>query len=158
MQTIRALLRAMAAGALDLYAQAAMQWLATHLLSAHSPWLDIHEDPRNPGVISNSRLMRVLDYMSTHFAEPLTLERLADEAGISKFHFCRLFRENTGGTPHAFLLELRMGAARRMLATTDYNVAVIAAHCGFARAAHFGTAFTKRFGLSPLAFRAQVRT
>jgi AraC family transcriptional regulator len=156
-QTVFALLRAMAAGAPDLYAQTAMQWLAAHLLSAHSSWLDVQEDRRDPGVISDKRLARVLEYMSAHFAEPLTLENLAKEAAISKFHFTRLFRESTGATPHAFLIQLRMEAARRMLTTTDLNVAEIAASCGFARPAHFGTAFTKRFGVSPTAFRGQAR-
>lgn len=156
-QTVCALLRAMAAGAPDLYAQTAMQWLATHLLSAHSTWLAVQEDRRNPGVISDRRLARVLEYMSAHFAEPLTLENLAAEAVVSKFHFSRLFRRSTGATPHAFLVQLRMEAARRMLMTTDLNVAEIATSCGFARAAHFGTTFTKHFGVSPTAFRGQAR-
>ena len=156
-QTVLALLRGMAAGAPDLYAQTAMQWLSTHLLSAHSSWLEVREDRRDPGVISDGRLARVVEYMSARFAEPLALGDLAAEAGVSKFHFARLFRESTGTTPHAFLVQLRMEAARRMLASTDLGVAEVAASCGFARAAHFGTAFTKRFGASPTAFRGRMR-
>ena len=155
--TVLALLRAMAASAPDLYAQIAMQWLAAHLLSVHSPWLAVEGDRRNAGVISDQRLARVLDYMSAHLAEPLTLEALAAEAAISKFHFARLFRESVGATPHAFLVQLRMEAARRMLTTTDLTVASIAVNCGFVGPAHFGTAFTRRYGLSPKAFRVMAR-
>lgn len=156
-QAVLALLRAMALGAPDLYAQAAMQWLVIHLLSAHSSWLDVREDRRDPGVIRDARLARVVEYMGAHLAEPLTLEDLAAEAGVSKFHFTRLFRQGAGTTPYALLVQMRMEAARRMLATTDLGVAEVAASCGFARSAHFGTAFTKRFGMSPTAFRGRPR-
>ncbi len=156
-QTVFALLRGMEAGAPDLYAQTAMQWLSIHLLSAHGSWLDMQEDRRDPGVIADKRLARVVEYISANFAEPLALDDLAGEAGVSKFHFTRLFRERTGATPHAFLVQIRMTAARRMLMTTDLSVAEIAARCGFVRPAHFGTAFTRRFGMSPTAFRSQPR-
>lgn len=155
--TVAALLRAMAAGLPNLYAQTATQWLATHLLSAHARLIDTAEDARLPGTISDKRLARVLEYMSAHFAEPLALEDLAAEAGISKFHFCRLFRASTGMTPHGFLIKLRMDTARRLLETTDLSVALIAAQCGFAGAAHFGAAFASRFGVAPTAFRINHR-
>ncbi len=154
---VLALLRGMKVGAPDLYAQATVQWLATHLLSTHSRWRSLDEGGRDPGVIRDPRLARVMDYMSAHFDEVLTLDRLAQEAGVSKFHFSRLFRASTGLSPHVFLVQLRMQAARRMLTTTDLGVATIATRCGFAQPVHFGTAFTKRFGLSPTAFRARSR-
>lgn len=154
---VLAMVRAMTAGAPDLYAQATMQWLATHLLSAHGGWRNIDEGGRNPGVIRDPRLARVIEHMSAHFGEAMTLETLAAEAGVSKFHFARLFRASTGLAPHAFLVQLRMKAARHLLATTELSVAAVAMRCGFAQAVHFGTAFTKRFGVSPTAFRARSR-
>ncbi|GJG85919.1 AraC family transcriptional regulator [Gemmatimonadetes bacterium T265] len=156
-ETVVALARAMAAGAPDLYAQAAAQWLAAHLLAAHGAGPHVDESRRDPGVISDRRLARVVEYMSAHVAEPLTLDRLAAEAGVSKFHFARLFRARTGAPPHAFLVELRVGAARRLLATTDLDVAEVAAACGFARPTHFATAFARRAGVSPTAFRRRAR-
>ena len=154
--TASSLLDAMAKGLPDLYAQAAAQWLATHLLARYGSGIDPAEEVRAPGALLDKRLLRVLDYMSAHLAEPLSLEDLAAEAGISKFHFARLFRAATGETPHGLLVRLRMNAARQMLANTDLAVAVIAARCGFARAAHFGAAFARRFGASPTAFREQA--
>ena len=152
-QTVLALLRAMKAGAPDLYAETAVQWLAIHLLSVHGSLCGTPEDRRQIGAIPDKRLARVLDYISNHLSEQLTLGTLAAEAGISKFHFSRLFRESTGDPPHAFVLRLRMEAAQHALATTDIAVAQVAAQCGFANATHFGTAFTKRFGVSPTAYR-----
>jgi AraC family transcriptional regulator len=156
-QVVSALLRAMADGVPDLYAQTVAQWLAVHLLSAHGAWLDPFDDRRRPGAIADHRLARVLEYMSAHFAEPLRLDRLGREAGVSKFHFARLFRERTGVTPHGYLVQLRMDAACRLLATTDLTVAEVAAACGYATAAHFGSAFRTRFGETPKRFRARRR-
>lgn len=154
---ILALLRAMSAGMPDLYAETLAQWLATHLLSTHASWAMPATD-RSPGVITDQRLARVVEYMSVHFAEPLRLEQLAREAGISKFHFAHLFRERTGMTPHRYLVQLRMDAARRMLASTGLTVSEIAAACGYDSPAHFGAAFQRRHGQTPGAFRLRPRS
>lgn len=147
-----ALVRALDEGAPNLYAETFAYAVATHLLSGH--WRGGAEaDPRTDGRITDSRLARVLEYMSVHFAEPLDLTRLAREAGVSKFHFARLFRERVLTTPHRHLVELRLAAARRMLAATDRRVSEVAFACGYENAAHFGAAFRRRYGVSPGAFR-----
>ena len=155
-QTVFALVRAMNAGASDLYAQSAMHWLAVHLLSVNGVTGDVRDDGRCPGFLTDRRLGRVVDYMHAHLGDDLTLERLAGEAGISKFHFARLFREATGTTPHAFLVRLRLDAGMLLLRTSDLAVKEIAARCGFLRVSHFGTAFAKHTGLSPTAFRRRA--
>lgn len=151
-QTAAALLRGMAAGQPEVYAEAAVHWLAVHLLSIHGGKGGFGQQGL-PGMITDKRLARVIEYMSAHVADALTLQDLATEAGVSKFHFTRLFRMATGTTPYDFLVGLRMGAARDLLTTTDLKISAVAARCGFGGAAHFGTAFAKRFGLSPTAFR-----
>ncbi len=156
-QAIASLLQAMAAGAPDLYAETVAQWLAIHLLAKHTSWGAHASTDRSPGVITDQRLSRVLDYMSTHFADRIDLQRLAREAGMSKFHFAHLFRERTGMSPHAYLVQLRMSAARRMLASTERTVAEIAASVGYGSPAHFGAAFQRRYEMSPGTFRAKHR-
>ena len=153
-QTAAALLRGMAAGQPDLYAEAAVHWLAVHLFSTHGGRSSI-EQQGWPGVIADKRLAHVIEYMSAHFADALALEDLAAEAGVSKFHFTRIFRMSTGTTPYDFLIGLRVEAARTLLTSTDLSVAEIAARCGFARAAQLGTLFVQRFGLAPTAYRRQ---
>ena len=155
-QVAVALLRGMADGQPDLYAEAAVQWLATHLLSAHGGAIAVGEH-RPPGIIADGRLARVVEYMSAHAQDPLTLEDLAAEAGVSKFHFTRLFRAALGTTPHAYLVELRLEAARNLLTGTDLSIAQAASRCGFGNVSHFGSAFAKRFGLAPTAFRKEER-
>lgn len=157
-QAIASLLQAIAAGAPDLYAETVAQWLATHLLAKHTSWGSLLSSDRSPGVISDRRLARVVDYMATHFAEPINLDRLSGEAGMSKFHFAHLFRERTGMTPHRYLVQLRMNEARRLLSTTELTVAEVATSCGYDSPAHFGAAFRRRYEESPGTFRAKHRS
>ena len=143
---------AMTHGADDLYAETAAAWIAVHLLNRYTRHMN-SEDRRSGGILTDARLARVIEFMSCHFAEPLTLERLAAEACISKFHFVRLFRERVGQSPHRYLAELRLDAAQRMLISSELSIAEIALECGYSTATHFSTSFARRFGTSPTSFR-----
>lgn len=152
-QTVSSLLQGMQAGLPDIYAQTAACWLATHLLSVHGGWRLVDAGGRWPQTLSCGRIDTVREMVRARFAEPLTLEDLAAEARISKFHFARLFRQKTGTTPHAYILQVRLEAACRLLAETDLRVKQVAARTGFRNVAALGTAFTRKRGLTPSAFR-----
>jgi AraC family transcriptional regulator len=156
-QVTRALMMAMEQGASELYAETVSAWLATHLLVQSKTYVP-YEDDRSAGDISDARLRRVIEFVSVHFGEQLTLGRLADEAGISKFHFTRLFREKVGQTPYRYLSEIRLAAAAKMLVTTDLRVSEIALLCGYPIASHFTTAFAARYGAPPQEFRTTRAT
>ncbi|MGH6965855.1 MAG: helix-turn-helix domain-containing protein [Phenylobacterium sp.] len=156
-QAVATLLRAAQAGAADLYAESLVDWLAIHLLSPQGAHMET-SGGRDPGVLLDRRLARVVEFMNAHFAEPLKLDRLAQEAGISKFHFARRFRESVGLTPHGFLLDLRLNRGRDLLAKTEESVTRIAAACGYERSGHFGAAFQRRFGETPTAYRRRLRS
>lgn len=157
-QVALSLSEAIQAGAPNLYAEAAAQFLAAHLLSLHSKWSAPSAGVRNPGAISDRRLERVLGFMEQNYAENLSLAELAREAGVSRFHFVRLFKECTGLTPHSYLIRLRMNAGAALLGDTDLGVQEIALMCGYASAAHFTAAFQRHYSLSPSAHRAKLRS
>lgn len=153
-QMAHTLVEAMALGADDLYGETVAAWLAVHVVTRHGPGANV-EDNRSVGTLTDARLARVIEYMSSHFSESLTLEQLAAEACISKYHFARLFREKVGRSPHRYLMEIRLETARRMLVSSDASIAQVASACGYPTATHFSTAFTRRFGISPTAFRVE---
>jgi AraC family transcriptional regulator len=153
LQTVAVLSRGMATGLPDLYAQSAACWLATHLLSAHASWLNGAADRSRPGRLSAGRTTAVREFMRTHFAEPPTLDQFATAAGISKFHFAREFRKGSGTTPHAYLQQIRIEAACRLLTETDPRAKWDAARCGFERSASLRSAFLHHLGVTPSAFR-----
>ena len=148
---------AIQSGAPDLYAQSAAQFLAAHLLCARTGWPDPSQDRRSPGTLSDRRLARVLEYVSAHYAEPLSLDHLAREACVSRFHFGRLFKERVGVTPHRYLVKIRLDAAASLLSDTDMSVLEVALSCGYGSAAHFTAAFQKRFSQTPSLYRRNLR-
>lgn len=148
----RSLLRRARDGAPDLLATHAAQFLASHLLINHAG-----ADPQlrddSGASTSDRRIARSIALIRARHADPLTLEALAAEAGISMFHFSRLFRAATGRAPHAYLTDVRMEAARRLLRGTDLPIATIAVRCGYPKQNPFGIAFKRVHGVSPLDYR-----
>ncbi len=85
--------------------------------------------------------------------EGLGLADLARQAGMSRFHLLRLFRQVTGQTPHQFLLRLRMHRAALSLRNGDHGIATIAFEAGFGDLSTFNRQFRRVFGTTPGAFR-----
>jgi AraC-like DNA-binding protein len=78
---------------------------------------------------------------------------IATACGLSVSHFSRAFRRSTGLAPHAWLLHVRVEAAKVMLRGREASLSMIALNCGFADQSHFTRVFTRRVGLSPGAWR-----
>ena len=102
---------------------------------------------------SDARVARVLHYLHTRYTEPITIDTLAEDAHISKYYLCRLFRASTGMSIVQYLNEQRMTSARRLLAQTRRPITAIAEDCGFGSASHFCALFREREGMTPRDFR-----
>ena len=89
--------------------------------------------------------------------QPFSLEALAREAGLSPFHFLRIFRQVLGVTPHQCLIRSRLRRAARLLATTDSSVTEVAFDAGFADLSNFIRTFHRATGLSPARYRLVLR-
>jgi AraC family transcriptional regulator len=98
-------------------------------------------------------LRRVKDYIECHLGESLSLDDLAAQASLSKFHFVRAFKQSHGTTPHSYVLERRLSRAAQMLETDSQSIIDIAGECGFADPAHFARVFRRKFGVGPRDFR-----
>src|ERR687883_1074870 len=68
------------------------------------------------------KLRQITEWMSEHKGEEFSLERLAEQAGLSRFHFQRLFKAATGVTPSCYHIDLRLEEARRLLRETKMSV------------------------------------
>lgn len=95
-----------------------------------------------------------LSYIATHLSEPLPLVQLADMALMSEYYYIRVFKQVTGYTPHTYIINARMHAAKYMLLTGGATLKEICAECGFSSTSAFCAAFKQRFGCTPLEFRA----
>lgn len=92
-------------------------------------------------------------YAEQHLAHPLTVEELAQQAGMSRYHFTRLFTAHTGLPPAAWLSEQRIKEAARLLRLTTIPLKEIAAKCGFPNANYLSRVFRKQTGIPPAAYR-----
>jgi len=100
-------------------------------------------------------LLRAKDLMDGRFAEPLDLGAIADAAGYSRAHFSREFRRVFGSSPRAYLITRRLERAAALLRDTDHPVARVCHGVGLTSVGSFTAAFTRTFGLTPTAYRAQ---
>ena len=100
-------------------------------------------------------LLRAKDVADARYAEPLGVDDLAGAAGLSRAHFSREFRRAFGESPHAYLLTRRLERAAALLRATDRTVANICLSVGLHSVGSFTTSFTRTYGRSPTAYRAQ---
>lgn len=99
------------------------------------------------------RLMRVLDYIYANPAGDLSLDRLADVAAMSRFHWHRVFHAMTGETCAQATRRMRSYRAACMLIQTDDALVLVAKRCGYTSVQSFTRAFGDVFGMSPGRFR-----
>ncbi|KXU84907.1 AraC family transcriptional regulator [Paraburkholderia monticola] len=97
-------------------------------------------------------IARVRDLLHERMDGNLGLDELADAAGIDRFRLTRLFQRAFGTPPHAYLVRLRLRAARRLLAT-GRTPAQVAAEVGFADQSHLGRWFRRAYRMTPAAYR-----
>jgi AraC-like DNA-binding protein len=103
-------------------------------------------------------LRRARDLADLEFAEPLDLDRLAGAAGLSKFHFLRLFRATYGVTPGEYLSLRRMERAQDLLRATNLTVTEVCHAVGFSSLGSFSSRFRSVVGESPSEFQARYAT
>ena len=109
--------------------------------------------PRPEPILDSRMRDRVTDLIQSDPAAPVRIPDLADVAGLSPSAFIRAFKRATGMTPHRFVIEQRLQAARRLLAESDRPIADIALSSGFSSQSHFGAAFRASVGVSPARYR-----
>lgn len=103
-------------------------------------------------------LRRARDHADRHYAEPLDLEQLAAVAGLSKYHFHRLFAATYGRTPAAYLSERRIERAQDLLRATNLTVTEVCHAVGFSSLGSFSSTFRRVVGESPSEFQRRYST
>lgn len=101
---------------------------------------------------------RAIRFICERYSEPLSLANIAASALLSRFHFCRTFRDATGVTPGRFLSAIRIYQAKRLLLNTQMTVTDIAFAVGYNSLGSFSNHFTDSVGLAPGRFRRISQT
>lgn len=136
-----------------LFVEAIAQAIAIHL--ARSYGVTDEEPHSNSPSLPGHKLRQITNWIAEHAAEEFSLERLAAQVGLSRFHFQRLFKAATGVSPSQYHINLRMEEARRLLRETKMSVVDIALEVGYTNPSHFAQLFRRETGLSPSDYRRQ---
>jgi transcriptional regulator GlxA family with amidase domain len=105
----------------------------------------------------DSPIARVQMHVMEHIGDKHTLQSLAEAVGMSVRNFGRAFAQATGITPHEFVEQARIDAARRLLEGSDRPLKAVAFDCGFGSADRMRIVFSERLGVSPAHYRASFR-
>jgi AraC-like DNA-binding protein len=97
-------------------------------------------------------IARARDLLHEHMGGNIGLDELVDITGIDRFRLTRLFQREFGTSPHAYLVRLRLRAARRLLAA-GHTPAQVAAEVGFADQSHLGRWFRRAYRMTPATYR-----
>jgi AraC family transcriptional regulator len=143
-------------GILDaIFRQQVTDLLATRLLAAHTGSSTMFQPTR--GGLSPTALRRAIERLHSDDDSDVSLAALASDAGLSRFHFCRAFKDSTGLSPHAWLRQQRLDQAMKMLRDTDASVVSVAAALGYSSQSAFALAFRKLTSETPSDWRRRVR-
>lgn len=114
---------------------------------------DANVTSRHGGALQPWRLKRVTSFIDHNIDSPLSLDCLAQAAGLSRMHFAALFRKATGLRPHDYVVRRRIEIAQQLLSGSQTPIVAIALTVGFQSQAHFTTVFKRVLGITPHRWR-----
>jgi transcriptional regulator GlxA family with amidase domain len=113
--------------------------------------------PRGPSAPVRSdlreRVHAARSYLDANLVDDVDLQTLARAVTLSPFYLSRLFRQEFGIPPHAYLSRARLDRGAELLTTTPMSVTQIAERVGWRSVSHFTARFRRHFGMTPSAFR-----
>lgn len=117
----------------------------------------IHQKIHENTAKNDLRIQFVIDYIVLHAKETYTISQLSEMAGVAETTFRKLFKEQTGKAPNAFLRELKLTTAAKELLKSSDSVNSIAYGVGFEDPNYFSRMFKKTFGVTPNEYRTMAR-
>jgi AraC family transcriptional regulator len=105
--------------------------------------------PESGKCVRDARILAAMDFVEAHLQDVIGVDDMAKAAAMSRFHFSRRFREVSGVSPHAFLLEARARRSAALLRRGQRSVTEAAFAAGFQDLGRFRAAFRRTYGVSP---------
>ncbi|AZS17875.1 helix-turn-helix domain-containing protein [Paenibacillus lutimineralis] len=136
-----------------IYIDSLSNMLAVHLLSHYSK---VSRGPVASRITLNQDIYQTVEYMKDHLEEELSIQELADRANLSLSHYTRLFKQQTGHTPHHYLIRLRIEHSKSLICQGEYGLREIADRAGFADQGHFTRMFKRLTGMTPKQYTQEV--
>ncbi|MBY5355046.1 helix-turn-helix transcriptional regulator [Rhizobium leguminosarum] len=126
-----------------------------HLALAAHLGLVLRQGKSVPISVDDKRLGRAAAYIHDNLTEDVSLEVLAAQAAMSRYHFLRAFKAAFGSSPHQYVIQQRMERAKLLLRTTGIPVVEVAFRVGYDDVSRFGRHFLRYARVNPSVYRRQ---
>lgn len=133
-----------------LYAESAATFLAVHLLQTYSTGTFSVQEYE--GGLPQQKLKQAITYIQEHLAQELSLNAIADDLGMSRYYFCRQFKQSVGLSPHQYVIQQRVERAKQLLKQGGMSLSEVAITCGFTHQSHLHRHFKRLTGVTPRTF------
>lgn len=139
----------------------AMLALCSHLSTRFAKPLPVQLPTPAPKVCEKVALSpwqerRAKEMMASHMDRGLSIAQIATECSLSRSHFSRAFKKNTGYSPRDWFLQVRLDKAKALLSDSSVSISRISLDCGFADQSHFTRVFTRVVGITPFSWRRSL--
>lgn len=135
-----------------LFVQSLGRALAVHLVRNYGQAVK----GQRKGGLTAFQLSQVDRFLESNLDQNLHMAEVAQQIGLSEFHFSRLFKKTTGLSPSRYLLRLRLNKARRLLLESTRSVLEVGLDVGYASASHFTEVFRRETGVTPTEYRSRI--
>lgn len=135
---------------------AVREWLSRFIFLLVKNCPAAEKKPSEKTLRDGERIKVMLQYIQEHYAEELTLAKIAKCAAVSENECLRCFRSMIGSTPIQYVKQVRIQKAAELLASTDRKISEIGMECGFQEMSYFAKTFRELKGCTPGAFRRRL--
>lgn len=124
----------------------------------HEFFLQLSARQSAPTALREDYVSRAVDYIQHNFNAPISVAELAANLGLNRSYFCRLFREQTGLSPKAYLISCRMEQAAALLVEQNLSQAEVALQVGYSDVVTFSRMFRQKYGMPPGEYARKSRS
>lgn len=120
--------------------------------------INASKEKENTSVSVNNSIIvnKAVEYLDTHFNQDISLADVSEHVHLSRIYFHNLFKVSVGETVHNYLLKKRIEYAKKLLATTDFELTKIAIQSGFSSQSYFNYVFKRKTNYSPKQYRTLI--
>ena len=116
----------------------------------------LHENSTNAVFPVSGMVQMATAYINAHIHEPLSMDEICSVLHVSKYYFCKKFKESTGLTVMNYILKTRIISAKNMLENSDLAIGEISERCGFSSHSYFCRVFKEEAGITPLQYQKSL--